>query len=50
VIIAGSGDLRSQLTFQTSFHGYTVKVYDISDEILEKAKTTFKKLGRSLYN
>lgn len=33
--------------FQTAFHGYTVTVYDISDEILKKAKTTFKKLGET---
>ncbi len=47
VTIAGSGVLGSQIAFQTAFHGYTVTVYDISDEILEKSKTTFKKLGDS---
>jgi 3-hydroxybutyryl-CoA dehydrogenase len=43
VTIAGSGVLGSQIAFQTAFHGYAVMVYDISDDILEKSKTTFKK-------
>lgn len=41
VTIAGSGVLGAQIAFQTAFHGYKVTVYDISDEILEKAKKTF---------
>ncbi len=47
VTLAGSGVLGSQIAFQTAFHGYAVMVYDISDDILEKSKTTFKKLGES---
>jgi 3-hydroxybutyryl-CoA dehydrogenase len=47
VTIAGSGVLGAQIAFQTAFHGYAVMVYDINDEILEKAKTTFKKLGEA---
>jgi 3-hydroxyacyl-CoA dehydrogenase len=47
VTLAGSGVLGSQIAFQTAFHGYDVMVYDISDDILEKSKTTFKKLGDS---
>ncbi|MEZ7503882.1 3-hydroxyacyl-CoA dehydrogenase [Flavobacterium sp. Arc2] len=47
VTLAGSGVLGSQIAFQTAFHGYAVMVYDISDDILEKSKTTFKKLGDS---
>jgi 3-hydroxyacyl-CoA dehydrogenase len=47
VTLAGSGVLGSQIAFQTAFHGYAVMVYDISDDILEKSKTTFKKLGAS---
>ncbi|RAR47634.1 3-hydroxyacyl-CoA dehydrogenase [Flavobacterium lacus] len=47
VTIAGSGVLGSQIAFQTAFHGYAVMVYDISDDILQKSKTTFKKLGDS---
>jgi len=47
VTLAGSGVLGSQIAFQTAFYGYAVMVYDISDEILEKSKTTFKKLGEA---
>jgi 3-hydroxybutyryl-CoA dehydrogenase len=47
VTIAGSGVLGSQIAFQTAFHGYTVMLYDISDEILKKAKTNFQKLGEA---
>jgi 3-hydroxybutyryl-CoA dehydrogenase len=47
VTIAGSGVLGSQIAFQTAFYGYSVMVYDISDEILDEAKTTFKKLGET---
>jgi 3-hydroxyacyl-CoA dehydrogenase len=47
VTLAGTGVLGSQIAFQTAFHGYVVMVYDISDDILEKSKTTFKKLGDS---
>jgi 3-hydroxybutyryl-CoA dehydrogenase len=47
VTIAGSGVLGSQIAFQTAFHGYAVMVYDISDEILEKSKATFQKLGEA---
>lgn len=47
ITIAGSCVLESQVAFQTAFHGYVVMVYDISDETLEKAKTTFKKLGEA---
>lgn len=47
VTIAGSGVLGSQIAFQTAFHGYDVMVYDISDEILEKSKTAFQKLGEA---
>lgn len=41
VTIAGSGVLGYQIAFQTAFHGFNVTVYDINDEILEKAKTKF---------
>lgn len=47
VTIAGSGVLGSQIAFQTAFHGYVVMVYDINDEILEKSKVAFKKLGEA---
>ncbi|MEC0243675.1 3-hydroxyacyl-CoA dehydrogenase [Paenibacillus dokdonensis] len=38
VTVAGSGVLGSQIAFQTAFHGYQVRVYDINDQALEKAK------------
>jgi 3-hydroxybutyryl-CoA dehydrogenase len=47
VTIAGSGVLGSQIAFQTAFHGYAVMVYDINNEILEKSKTAFQKLGEA---
>ncbi|WP_119080536.1 3-hydroxyacyl-CoA dehydrogenase [Chitinophaga alhagiae] len=47
VTVAGSGVLGSQIAFQCAFHGYQVTVYDISDEILEKAKTSFQQLGEN---
>lgn len=47
VTVAGSGVLGTQIAFQTAFHGYMVNVYDISDALLEKAKTTFSKLGEA---
>ena len=39
VTVAGSGVLGYQIAFQTAFHGFNVTVYDINDEVLEKAKT-----------
>lgn len=41
VTIAGSGVLGYQIAFQAAFHGYNVTVWDISDEVLEKAKAKF---------
>ncbi|WP_154606383.1 3-hydroxyacyl-CoA dehydrogenase [Arthrobacter sp. AQ5-05] len=38
VTVLGSGVLGSQIAFQTAFHGFAVTVYDISEEILEKAQ------------
>jgi len=44
ITIAGTGVLGAQIAFQTAFSGYQVTVYDINDEILEKAKTKFSDL------
>ncbi|MFC7785387.1 3-hydroxyacyl-CoA dehydrogenase [Rossellomorea sp. GCM10028870] len=44
VTVAGSGVLGSQIAFQTAFFGFNVSVYDINDEVLEKAKERFKAL------
>lgn len=47
ITIAGSGVLGYQIAFQTAFHGYQVVVYDISDEVLEKAKAKFDSLAKA---
>ena len=41
VTVAGSGVLGYQIAFQTAFYGFYVTVYDINDEVLEKAKAKF---------
>lgn len=41
VIVAGSGVLGSQIAFQIAYSGFDVNVYDINDEVLEKAKERF---------
>jgi 3-hydroxyacyl-CoA dehydrogenase len=45
VTVLGTGVLGSQIAFQAAFHGYSVTAYDISDEIIEKAKERFAKLA-----
>ncbi|MFZ4860837.1 3-hydroxyacyl-CoA dehydrogenase [Sphingobacterium sp. Mn56C] len=45
VTVAGSGVLGYQIAFQTAFHGFNVIVYDINDEVLEKAKQKFDTLS-----
>lgn len=45
VTVAGSGVLGYQIAFQTAFHGFKVCVYDITDEVLEKAKSKFQILA-----
>lgn len=47
ITIAGSGVLGYQIAFQTAFHGFNVTVYDINDEVLEKAKTKFTVLSEA---
>lgn len=47
VNVAGSGVLGYQIAFQTAFHGFNVTVYDINDEVLEKAKAKFDILAAS---
>lgn len=44
ITVAGSGVLGSQIAYQTAFHGYQVSVYDINDEVVEKAKKSLKVL------
>lgn len=50
ITIAGSGVLGYQIAFQTAFHGFDVTVYDINDEVLEKAKAKFELLAESYKN
>ncbi|WP_028245100.1 3-hydroxyacyl-CoA dehydrogenase [Pseudoclavibacter soli] len=45
VTVLGTGVLGSQIIFQTAYHGFSVTAYDISDEILEKAKERFAHLA-----
>lgn len=45
ITVAGSGVLGYQIAFQTAFHGLNVTVYDINDEVLEKAKAKFNILA-----
>lgn len=47
VTVAGSGVLGYQIAFQTAFYGFNVTVYDINDEVLEKAKAKFDILAES---
>ncbi|TGD88923.1 3-hydroxyacyl-CoA dehydrogenase [Mycolicibacterium sp. CH28] len=45
VTVLGTGVLGSQIAFQTAYSGFTVVAYDISDEILTKAKDRFQLLA-----
>ena len=45
VTVAGSGVLGFQIAFQTAFRGFKVSVYDINDDLLEKAKSKFQHLA-----
>lgn len=38
ISIAGSGVLGSQIAFQSALKGFNVVLYDINDDVLEKAK------------
>ncbi|WP_459500440.1 3-hydroxyacyl-CoA dehydrogenase [Bacillus sp. C1] len=44
ITVAGSGVLGSQIAFQTAFKGFQVFIYDINDEVLERAKEHFNRL------
>ncbi|ASS75204.1 3-hydroxybutyryl-CoA dehydrogenase [Tumebacillus algifaecis] len=44
IMVAGSGVLGSQIAYQTAFKGFSVTVYDINDEALERAKDRITKL------
>ncbi|MBB5234365.1 3-hydroxyacyl-CoA dehydrogenase [Deinococcus budaensis] len=44
VAVCGSGVLGSQIAFQTAFHGFDVRVYDINDEAITRARATMQGL------
>lgn len=44
VTVCGSGVLGSQIAYQTAFHGFNVRVYDLNDEALEKGRAAVEKL------
>ncbi len=45
VTVLGTGVLGSQIAYQTAYRGFDVTAYDISDEILAKAKERFAGLA-----
>lgn len=45
VTVLGTGVLGAQIAYQTAYHGFEVTAYDISEEILEKAKDRFAGLA-----
>ncbi|AUC20806.1 3-hydroxybutyryl-CoA dehydrogenase [Polaribacter sejongensis] len=47
ITVAGSGVLGYQIAFQIAFYGFNVSIYDINDEILEKAKSKFKIIAKA---
>ena len=47
ITIAGSGVLGYQIAFQAAYHGFKVTVYDINDEVLDKAKSKFSILSEN---
>lgn len=47
ITVVGSGVLGYQIAFQTAFHGFKVTLYDINDDVLEKAKAKFTNLSEA---
>lgn len=45
VLILGAGTMGQQIGFTCAMHGYTVVMYDISQEILDKSISRMQKLG-----
>lgn len=50
VTVAGSGVLGSQIAFQTAFKGFNVTIYDINEEVIEKAKARMADLEKTYIN
>ncbi len=47
IAVLGTGVLGSQIAFQAAYFGYDVTAYDISDEVLEKARPRFAGLAKT---
>ncbi|MEF2977377.1 3-hydroxyacyl-CoA dehydrogenase [Subtercola sp. YIM 133946] len=47
VTVLGTGVLGSQIAYQAAFHGYAVTAYDVSDDVLEKARARFAGLAET---
>ena len=45
VTVLGTGDLGSQIAYQTAYSGFEVMAYDINDQILETARKRFEELA-----
>jgi len=43
VAVLGTGVLGSQIAYLTAYSGFDVAAYDISDEILDKARNGFRR-------
>ena len=50
VVVLGTGVLGSQIAYQAAYSGFDVTAYDISDEILEKARDGFSGLAARYEN
>ena len=46
IMIAGAGNLGSQIAWQTAFSGFEVQVYDVFAEGLEKSKAYHKQYAQ----
>ncbi len=46
VTVLGTGVLGSQIAFQTAYSGFEVTAYDISEALLDTARSRFEKLAR----
>ncbi len=47
ITAVGSGVLGYQIAFQVAFNGFKVTIYDINDDVLEKAKSKFDSLSQA---
>lgn len=48
VLILGSGTMGQQIGFQSAVHGYDVVLYDIADDVFEKAMTRIRKMASGM--